>query len=284
MPSLDKPVMNLLGSDIAITSVDRLAQDIHGLVRRGAPAYVCFATAHMLALSTRNTAVQNAYRGAAIISPDGVPVAWAIHLLGARTSQCVSGPRAMPAIFQLASDNQIRIGFYGGRPETLRLLKERISREYPLLQVVYSYSPPFRPLNLEEEDAHVGDIRRSGAQLLFVSLGSPRQECWMHRLSKRMNCVCLGMGAAFEFFTGEKQLPPLWVQRLGLTWMVRLAQEPRRLLVRNLYSPLFVYLVLKWISMSEHRRAAWETTMIRRAAILGLERRGQRLFGQEVTR
>lgn len=284
MPSLNLPVMNLLGSNIAITDFERLSGDIDQLVRAAAPAYVCFATAHMLVSATRVPAIREAYRNATIISPDGVPVAWALRLLGAQSSRCVSGPRAMLTILRMAADNHMRVGFYGGRPETLRLLNERITREYAGLQVAYIYSPPFRPLSFDEEEMHARDIRRRGVQILFVGLGSPRQERWMHLLCKRTNCVCLGVGAAFEFFSGEKHLPPVWVQAMGLTWMIRLLQEPRRLLSRNLYSPVFVYLALRWIVKSERQRAAWETANDKRLAIRSLQGHTENLFEREVVR
>lgn len=284
MPAPDIPIVNVLGSNLAITDFERLREDIHRLVQLAAPAYVCFATAHMMVLATTVPAIRAAYRDAAIISPDGVPVAWVLRMLGARTSRCVSGPRAMPAILQMAAENRIRVGFYGGRPETLRLLNERIAREYPRLQAVYSCSPPFRPLSFEEEEMHVCDIRKLGVQILFVGLGSPRQECWMHRLYKRLHCVCLGVGAAFEFFSGEKHLPPLWIQTLGLTWLIRLAQEPRRLLLRNLYSPVFLYLALNWIAMSERQRAAWEIALAKRLALRSIHGSAKAPIGQEVYR
>lgn len=284
MPSLGTPVIKLLGCNIAITNIQRLAEDIHQLVQLVTPAYVCFATAHMLVSATKVPAIRAAYRNATIISPDGVPVAWAVRLLGAQTSRCVSGPRSMPAILAMASENHIRVGFYGGRPETLELLNQRIAREYPELQVAYSYSPPFRPLSLEEEEMHASDIRHQGVQILFVGLGSPRQECWMHRLSKRMNCVCLGVGAAFEFFSGEKHLPPMWVQALGLTWLIRLLQEPRRLLARNLYSPVFVYLALQWIGMSRRQREAWELAIDEQMAMPSIQAHAETGFGRDVIR
>lgn len=106
----------------------------------------------------------------------------------------------------------------------------------------------------------------------------------MHRRRKRLNCVCLGVGAAFEFFSGEKHLPPVWVQTLGLTWLIRLLQEPRRLLTRNLYSPVFVYLALGWIGMSERQRAAWEIAIKQRLAAHSIQGHTEALLEQRVTR
>lgn len=250
IPDSEMPTMTVLDSRLAITDFERLQRSILQLVQREAASYVCFATAHMMVAATRDPAIREAYRNAEIISPDGMPLVWLLRILGAQAAHCVSGPRAMPWILKMAADAQVRVGFYGGRLETLRLLRARITREYPSLRVVYICSPPFRRLSSEEEEMHINDIQRAAVQILFVGLGSPRQECWMNRQYKRLNCVCLGVGAAFEFFSGEKHLPPVWVQALGLTWLIRLLQEPRRLLRRNLYSPVFVYLALRWIATS----------------------------------
>lgn len=264
MHNSDSQAVNLLGSRIAITTFEHLQDEVYRLVQCAAPAYVCFATAHMIASATRFAEIRDAYKHASIIAPDGVPVAWALRILGARTSRCVSGPRIMPKLLAMASDKCIRVGFYGGRCETLSLINNRIAETLPKLHVAYSYSPPFRPLSFDEEELHVSDIRRAGVQILFVGLGSPRQEHWMHRLCKHLNCVCLGVGAAFEFFSGEKRLPPVWVQDLGLTWLIRLLQEPRRLLLRNLYSPVFAFQTLVWIAMNESQRSAWEEAIARK--------------------
>jgi N-acetylglucosaminyldiphosphoundecaprenol N-acetyl-beta-D-mannosaminyltransferase len=258
MTSLAIPALNLLGSQVAITSLEAMRSDVHRLAVEGAPAYICFATAHMIVLATREPEIRDAYKSAAIVSPDGTPVAWVLRLLGARQSHCVSGPRTMPVLLQMASERGIKVGFYGGRPGTLQLLNERIAREFPSLQVAYRYSPPFRTLSVEEQEADISNINASGAQILFVGLGSPRQESWMHRFSPQLNCVCLGVGGAFEFFSGEKHLPPFWIQSLGMTWLVRLLQEPRRLISRNLYSPVFAYLALRWMLMTERERSAWQ--------------------------
>ena len=215
----------------------------------------------MVVEATRKADVRRAYRNANIVSPDGVPVAWFLRLLGNVDAKCVSGPQSFPVILREAARQGISVGFYGGRQETLNLMLERIHREIPELCVGYSFSPPFRPLSVEEQEQHVQDIRNSGVRLLFVGLGSPRQDCWMDEVSPKLSCVCLGVGAAFEFFSGEKTLPPLWVQRLGLTWLVRLCQEPRRLIGRNLYSPQFVFLAMRWVAMPPSRRRLWEQTL-----------------------
>lgn len=234
----------ILGTAIAVTNITDTCSQIIDLARRREPAYVCFATVHMLAEAQRDQAVRAAYSCASLITPDGTPVAWCLRLRGHSQAQCVSGPRALPALLGAAEKNDVTVGFYGGRQETLDRMAKVIALRYPRLAVVYACSPPFRLLQPEEQAAELGNIAASGAQLLFVGLGSPKQELWMHSFSPSLSCVCLGVGAAFEFLSGEKVFPPAWLQAMGLTWLVRLCQEPRRLARRNLQSPVFVGLFL----------------------------------------
>jgi len=255
---------NLLGSNIAITSIDSLCHHALSLASQRRPAYICFATAYTVVEATRKFDLRRAYGNATVVSPDGVPVAWFLRMLGNTTAECVSGPRSCDVLLQEAAKRGTPVGFYGGRQETLDLLNDRLAREIPELRVAYSFSPPFRPLSVEEEEQHVRDIRTSGVRLLFIGLGSPKQDCWMDKFSPQLDCVCLGVGGAFEFLSGEKVLPPLWVQKLGLTWLVRLCQEPRRLMRRNLYSPQFLALGLRWIAMDPSHRRLWELRLDQR--------------------
>lgn len=236
---------NVLNTQIEVTDVDRVCDRILALARMRRPAYVCFATAHMLVEACRDATVNDAYSDAAIVTPDGTPVAWCLRLMGHSRAQCVSGPRTMPLLIKAAEANGISIGFYGGRPRTLELLTEAVIKLYPKAQIAYCYSPPFRPLDAAEQQEQLDKIAASGVHVLFVGLGSPKQERWMQRFSPSLNCVCLGVGGAFEFMSGEKILPPVWVQQMGLAWLVRLCQEPRRLAKRNLYSPIFAAMFLE---------------------------------------
>ena len=244
----------VLNTEIAVTNIDHTCGRIIDLARAQKPAYVCFATAHMLVEACRDTTVRDAYARAAIVNPDGTPVSWCLRALGHASAQTVNGPRTMPYLLKAAEANNIPVAFYGGRPGTLELMTEVLARDYPKLTIAYCYSPPFRPLDAAEQQEQLDRIEASGAQILFVGLGSPKQERWMHQFSPSLHCVCLGVGAAFEFLSGEKVFPPVWVQQLGLTWLVRLCQEPRRLAKRNLYSPIFAAMFLKQRLLARARR------------------------------
>jgi len=230
----------VLNTALDVTSHEATCARIFELARQERPAYICFATAHMVIEANRRADVSQAYRNSAIVNPDGRPLAWALRLLGHKNAHCVSGPNQTPFLLSEAERLGVPVGFYGGRPETLVRMQDALAEMYPKLKVAYLYSPPFRELSEEEQTEVSATINASGARLLFIGLGSIKQEVWMWRNGASLQCVCLGVGAVFEFLSGEKMLPPQWVQALGLTWLVRLCQEPRRLFRRNLYSPVFV--------------------------------------------
>jgi N-acetylglucosaminyldiphosphoundecaprenol N-acetyl-beta-D-mannosaminyltransferase len=198
----------------------------------------------MLVEARSKSDIELSYATAEMVNADGTPIAWSLRLMGFSEAECVSGPRTVPLLLKAAEERGVPVGFYGGRRETLQLLRKALEQDYPELQIAYLHSPPFRSLSAEEAHEDIRAIAASGSRLLFVGLGSPKQELWVHQNSSLLPCVCLAVGAAFEFLSGEKRMPPKWIQRLGLTWLVRLCQEPRRLAKRNLYSPVFAGLVM----------------------------------------
>jgi len=245
MLGITKRTPRLLGTGIEVTTMEAACERVLALSRGRKPSYVCFATAHMLVEANRNPQIREAYSSATSVNPDGVPLAWCLKLMGYEDAECVSGPRLFPQLLRLAAEANKRVGFYGGREETLQRIEARIQAELNGLQIAYMHSPPFRSLTEEEQKEDIQRITESGVEILFIGLGSPKQELWMHQWASQIPCVSLGVGAAFEFFSGEKVLPPVWIQKLGLTWFVRLCQEPTRLIRRNLASPVFVYLAAK---------------------------------------
>jgi N-acetylglucosaminyldiphosphoundecaprenol N-acetyl-beta-D-mannosaminyltransferase len=180
-----------------------------------------------------------------MVTPDGMPLVWTLARLGVKLDDRVYGPTLMLHICEAAEKNGIPIGFYGGIPETLEALKINIKTRYTNLNIVYSYSPPFRSLNPEEDEQIVANINASGVQILFVGLGCPKQEYWMNSHRDKFKLVMLGVGAAFDFHTGRVKQAPRWMQHIGLEWLFRLMMEPRRLWKRYLkHNPRFVILFL----------------------------------------
>lgn len=191
-----------------------------------------------------------------IVTPDGMPVVWAMRSLGNRTQERVYGPTLMLQICQKAAEEGIRIFLYGGREETLPLLSSRLLERFPNLQIVGTYSPPFRALTPEEEQMVGTMIRTSEADIVFVGISTPKQDKWMYR---HRDCfpglTLIGVGAAFDFLAGRTKQAPAWMQRNGLEWLFRLATEPVRLWPRYvLVTPRFLPLwALQRLRALRHR-------------------------------
>jgi N-acetylglucosaminyldiphosphoundecaprenol N-acetyl-beta-D-mannosaminyltransferase len=212
--------------------------------------YVCFAAVATIIHARDLPAFSSAIAGADLILPDGMPVVWAMRRSGAPSQARLPGP---DLVFQLCADaerERIPVGFLGSTPEILRAIEEQLGRRFPSLEIRYSHSPPFRPLTEDEESRVLEDIDRSGAALLFVGLGCPKQELWMARMRRRSRAVMFGIGGAFDIAAGIQRVPPLWVQHAGLQWMHRLMLEPRRLWRRYLFqNARFAWIVLRhWLS------------------------------------
>jgi N-acetylglucosaminyldiphosphoundecaprenol N-acetyl-beta-D-mannosaminyltransferase len=225
------------------TSYPSATAQILEWVRQGTPAYVCIATVHMVMEAYDAPDYQRMVNGAGLVTPDGVPLVWSLRMLGHPDATRVYGPDLTPELLRAAAAHGIPVAFYGGSPKVLRTLVERADREFPGLRVVYAKSPPFRPLTAAEDDEVVRGLRASGARIVFVGLGCPKQERWMAEHCSRLDAVLLGVGAAFDFLTRAKPQAPRWMMRFSLEWIFRFATEPRRLWRRYLkHNPRFLVL------------------------------------------
>ena len=177
-----------------------------------------------------------------IVTPDGMPIVWALRSLGRKQQQRVYGPTLMLEICRKAAATGARVFLYGGREEYLPRLEERLRSDFPGLQIAGRYSPPFRPLTAAEDREAIDYIRCSGADIVFIGISTPKQELWMweHR-AQLPGTVMIGVGAAFDFHAGRVRQAPVWMQRNGLEWLFRLYSEPRRLWRRYLLeTPRFI--------------------------------------------
>jgi N-acetylglucosaminyldiphosphoundecaprenol N-acetyl-beta-D-mannosaminyltransferase len=175
--------------------------------------------------------------------PDGQPLVWALRALGHAEATRIYGPDLMAGFCARAALEQIPMYLYGGRtPEALALLEQRLRERFPGLPIAGGYSPPFRALSSAEEDQAISAIDSSGAAVVWVGTGQPKQELWMAAMRPRLAAPMLvGVGAAFDFHAGLVPQAPAWMGRNGLEWSYRLAREPRRLWRRYArYNPLFV--------------------------------------------
>jgi N-acetylglucosaminyldiphosphoundecaprenol N-acetyl-beta-D-mannosaminyltransferase len=207
--------------------------------------YICIANVHLLMEANDSPDFAEIVNRADLVTPDGMPLVWMMRLKGVKNQQRVYGPTLMLHVLDAAARNQIPVGFYGGTPAVLEMLVYRMRSRFKSLRVAYAYSPSFRPTSLDEDAEVLRQINQSGACILFVGLGCPKQERWMAEHRGKVNAVMLGVGAAFDFHAGVKPQAPALLQRLGLEWFFRLITEPRRLWRRYLYhNPRFVVLAI----------------------------------------
>jgi N-acetylglucosaminyldiphosphoundecaprenol N-acetyl-beta-D-mannosaminyltransferase len=214
---------------------------------------VCLCNVHSVVCASQDPAFRNVLQQSDMSMPDGMPVAWLLRRLGFVNQQRIAGPDLMWRYCEEAQQRGERIFLYGGTPETLSSLQRRLNEAFPELRIAGGYSPPFRPLNDDEDAAVTRMINASGAQLVFVSLGCPKQEIWMHAHRGRVDAVMVGVGAAFDFHAGMVQRAPKWMQTCGLEWLHRLASDPRRLWRRYLVSNTLYVLGATRQLLSRHR-------------------------------
>ncbi|MEM1113218.1 MAG: WecB/TagA/CpsF family glycosyltransferase [Pseudomonadota bacterium] len=177
-----------------------------------------------------------------LVLPDGMPLVLALRSLGLKGVSRVYGPDLMLHLCAAAAQAGVGVALYGGRPDSLVDLESRLIQRFSGLHVACAIAPPFQPLNEQEEAAVVKNIAESGAGILFVGTGCPRQELWIARYLDQLAMPILGVGAAFDFHSGRMAQAPAWMQRLSLEWLFRLAMEPRRLWRRYLiHNPRFLW-------------------------------------------
>lgn len=237
---------SLISLQVSSGRYDDFMRQITELATQRISSYVCFANVHMLIEAWQNKEFAHQVNGATFVAPDGMPLVWGVHQLYGDRPDRMAGMDAMPSLLKIAAEKNLGVYFYGSTPDVLNKLEALCRSEYAGCRIAGSYSPPFRPLSLDEEEEVVQKINNSGAQLIFVSLGCPKQERWMANMQGRIRGVMLGVGGAFPVLTGDQDRAPAWMRRLSLEWAYRLAQEPNRLWKRYLTTnSLFLYLFAK---------------------------------------
>jgi N-acetylglucosaminyldiphosphoundecaprenol N-acetyl-beta-D-mannosaminyltransferase len=237
------PAQTLIGVPLALTDYERTLEWIDDAAATRAHGYVCVAAVHTVMACQEDAELREAVLGADFTVPDGQPLVWALNALGHGLPNRVYGPELMDRACARAARTGLRFYLFGGRNQgALAELARRLRLRHPGLKIVGGHCPPFRQLTDVEEDAIAGEINRSGADVVWVGIGVPKQEKWMARMRDRLEApVLIGVGAAFDFHAGLVPQAPDSVQRLGLEWAFRLVQEPRRLWRRYLrYNPRFV--------------------------------------------
>lgn len=238
--------VNILGVGVSAINIPLALDSIEDWIARREARYVCITGVHGVMESQRDPALRRIHNAAGLVTPDGMPLVWLSWLNGFAHVERVYGPDLMLACCELSVRKGYRHFFYGGGDGVAELLSERLRARFPGLQVVGTYTPPFRALSPEEDEEIVQRINAAQPDFLWIGLSTPKQERWMHDHIGRVHVpVTIGVGAAFDFHAGLKPQAPRWMQRSGLEWAFRLGTEPRRLWRRYFVNnPLFVWNVL----------------------------------------
>ncbi|MGE0700574.1 MAG: WecB/TagA/CpsF family glycosyltransferase [Hyphomicrobiaceae bacterium] len=254
--------MEILGVPVsavdARSAVDTISDWI-GARRRGAPdaRYICACDVHNVMRAQTDSNHMRALRRADMILADGVPLVWVSRLRGESGVGRVPGPDLLSAVCERSIKEGWSHNFYGGAEGVAGKLGERLAARYPGLDIAGTDCPPFRPMSNAEVERDIARINESGADVVWVGLGCPKQEIWMLENAARLEGrIVIGVGAAFDFHSGRVVRAPLWMREHGLEWLHRLMSEPRRLWRRYLVlAPKFVAMSLAETAGLARKRA-----------------------------
>lgn len=223
---------SILGVDIAITNMEKTIQDIESHIDSWRGKYICVSNVHTTVMAHDDEKYRKVQNGAVMALPDGGPLSAFSRNNGNVEAKRVTGPDLMREILERSAEHGWKHFFYGSKQETLDKLRNVLSEKYPGATVVGMISPPFRELTPDEDAEYVRQINDAKPDFLWVGLGAPKQEIWMAAHEDRINCLMMGVGAAFDYEAGNIKRAPKWMQRLSLEWLYRLLQDPKRLLKR----------------------------------------------------
>jgi len=241
--------VNVLGVEVSAINMPRAIETIGTWIERRQPNYVCVTPAHGVMDARDDPDLLAIFNKSGLTTPDGMSIVWLLKLRGRRDVAQVCGRDLMMAVCEASVARGWRHFLYGGVEGVAKDLAANLVRRFPGLSIVGTYSPPFRALT-PEEDAEVVDlIQRSGADIVWVGISTPKQERFMAAHVGGIGApVLMGVGAAFDFLSGRRAYAPRWIQRSGIEWLFRLATEPRRLWRRYARYPWFALLVLEQLA------------------------------------
>lgn len=239
--------VNILGVAISAINPEIAIETIESWIDAREHRYVCVTGVHGVMESQKSELLRRIHNQAGLVTPDGMPLVWLSRIKGYPLVKRVYGPDLMLALCARSAITGHRHYFYGGAANVPDQLAATLSDKFPGLQIAGVYSPPFRPLYEAEKEHVTRIIDRSNTDVVWVGLGTPKQEKWMAEFLHRMHApVLIGVGAAFDFLTGRKTQAPSWMQHMGLEWLFRLLSEPRRLWQRYLYNnPVFIFRIIE---------------------------------------
>ena len=237
--------VDVVGTGISTAGVDETVDLILHPGEQGLGVAVC--NVHSVMSARRDSSLRAALSAADVATADGIPLVWALRAAGQSDQERVDGFTLFWATIEAGLAEATRHFFYGSTDATLEQITARLRRDYPDLAIAGTLSPPFRSLTAGEQSDHVDLIRRSGADVVWVGLGMPRQERWIAEASPHLDGMALvGIGAVFDWVAGSVAKAPEWMCRVGLEWLYRLAREPRRLWRRYAWNNPAFLILLGW--------------------------------------
>lgn len=239
--------INILGVKITITNLQLACQAIAGWIQERRKTYICVAPVSTIVDCQRDDEYLKIINSAGMTTPDGMPLVWIGKLRGNKIIQRTYGPDLMLAMCDFSQPRGYRHYFYGGSQETNTHLIQNLQRKFPHLTIVGGFAPPFQDLKQKENEDIIKHINNTNPDILWIGLGSPKQDYWMYNHRERLNVpVMIGVGAAFDFLAGTKRQAPQWMRKIGLEWFFRLCCEPKRLWRRYLFgNTIFIYFLIK---------------------------------------
>lgn len=223
-------IIKILGSRVNLMTLDDVANNMETWVfERERSHYIVATGMHGVVEATHDSKFKLILNSADLFVPDGISLILVARIKGVPLKRRVTGTDLMLEFLKRSNDKGYKNFFYGDTDETLEALRDKLKEQFPSLQISGTYSPPFRPLTPKEKEAEIELINQSGADVLWVGLGLPKQERWMYEHIDNLNVpVMVGVGAAFKFTAGTVRRAPIWVGNFGFEWVWRFAQEPKR--------------------------------------------------------
>jgi N-acetylglucosaminyldiphosphoundecaprenol N-acetyl-beta-D-mannosaminyltransferase len=252
------PTKRVLDFPITALKLDEQVQTILQWAVTHESKTVCVANVHMLMEAHWNPEFAQILKGADIVTPDGMPLVWMMRQMGARYQDRVAGMDIMMSLCKLAEAKNVSVFYLGSQTEILSRMRKRLEKEFPKLKIAAMEPLPFRPLTEAEDQALIDKIHSSGAGIVLVSLGCPKQENWMAQHKGKIQAVMIGLGGVFPVYAGIHKRAPRVVRDMGLEWLYRWMQEPRRLWQRYTKTiPPFIWLAIKQLLTNKGIRQAY---------------------------
>ncbi len=245
---------DILGVKISATNLADSCDFIENKIRAHDSSYICIAPVATIVDCQKDHEYLEVINNASMTTPDGMPVVWLGKFKGYKQVSRTYGPDLLDRFCRLGCSRGYSHYFYGGTQKTNQLLEKKLKEKYPEINIVGRYAPPFRKIKEEESFEILEQINTLKPDVLWVGLGSPKQDFWMAQHQKLLDVgVMIGVGAAFDFIAGTKKQAPVWMQKTGLEWLFRLFSEPKRLWKRYLIgNSLFIlYLIRNFFNPSK---------------------------------